>query len=104
MNYFYVGQTIDIGQRIKQHIVDYLQFIIFKKFTSVSIHFNLKNHIFIQHFSFYVINSKIDKDKLLNNENYYINLFKSLNMNLMNDKNKIPDKKYLKFNKIGDFQ
>ena len=80
MNYFYVGQTIDIGQRIKQHIVDYLQFIIFKKFTSVSIHFNLKNHIFIQHFSFYVINSK------------------------MNDKNKIPDKKYLKFNKIGDFQ
>ena len=104
LNYFYVGQTIDIGQRMKQHISDSLSFVTFVKYTSVSIHFNLKNHNIFEHFSFFVINSNLLKEKLTSNENYYINLFKNLNMNLMNEKHKIPDIKYLKYNKMGDFR
>ena len=99
-----MGQTEDIGQRIKTHIKDILSFIVFTKYTSVSIHFNLINHDLIKHFSFFIVNSKILKEKLFSNENYYINLLKDLNMNLMNEKNKIPDKKYILFNKMGDFK
>jgi predicted GIY-YIG superfamily endonuclease len=102
-NYFYVGQTEDIGQRIKTHIRDILSFIVFTKFTSVSIHFNLKNHDLFKHFSVFIVNSKILKENLFSNENYYINLLKDLKMNLINEKNKIPDKKYIQFKKIGDF-
>jgi hypothetical protein len=63
----------------------------------------LKNHDLFKHFSFFIVNSKILKENLFSNENYYINLLKDLKMNLINEKNRIPDKKYIQFKKIGDF-
>ncbi len=86
------------------HLRDITNFSPFKTYTSVSTHFNLTGHEIIKHFSFFVVKFiNIDKDKLLvNNENFYINLFNLLDINIYNEI--IPDLKYLfkyKIDEIG---
>jgi len=103
-NTFYVGQTINLHNRMTNHLRDITNFSPFKTYTSVSTHFNLTGHEIIKHFSFFVVKFiNIDKDKLLvNNENFYINLFNLLDINIYNEI--IPDLKYLfkyKIDEIG---
>jgi len=86
-NFFYIGQTMDIKDRIYKHIYDIRKFEPFSnKCTSVSIHFNLKHHNYINHFNFFVFRSDIeDLEVRLFNESFLINLCKKLNINLIND-------------------
>lgn len=103
-NTFYVGQTINLHRRITNHLRDISNFSPYKIYTSVSTHFNLVGHDIFKHFSFFVIKSLcIEKDKLLvNNENFFINLFNLLDINIYNEI--IPDLKYLfkyKIDEIG---
>ena len=86
-NFFYIGQTMDIKDRINKHIYDIKKFEPYSdKNTSVSIHFNLKHHNYINHFNFFVYRIDIDNLEVrLFNESFMINLCKKLDVNLMND-------------------
>ena len=54
-NFFYIGQTNKLKNRIYNHINDIKKFKPYSNSTtSVSIHFNLKFHNFVNHFSFFV--------------------------------------------------
>ena len=63
--------------------------------TSVSIHFNLKDHNFFEDLSLFIIKSFVYNDQArdfqkelrirFGNENYFLNIFKKLEMNLMNN-------------------
>ena len=88
-NFFYIGQTMDIKERIYKHLYDIRTFVPFSsRSTSVSIHFNLKNHC-INNFSFYIFRKDIeDLEVRLFNESFLINLCKKLGVNLIN--NHIP--------------
>ena len=71
-----MGQTKHIEIRIKQHILDIKKFMPYIKTTSVSPHFNLKNHDPFIYFKFYVVEDKIDEyDLRLKKESTLINLF-----------------------------
>ena len=78
--FFYIGQSKDIKSRILRYIYDIKSFVKFsERNTSVSIHFNLKNHCYSNHFNFFIY--KTDKDNLderLYLESFLINLCKNL--------------------------
>lgn len=83
---FYIGQTKNIKVRIRQHILDILNFIPFVKKTSVSLHFNLKDHCLTRDFRFFIVEENLlDLDLRLKKEASLIFLFKKLEVNLMND-------------------
>jgi hypothetical protein len=88
-NFFYIGQTMDIKERIYKHLYDIKTFVPYSsRSTSVSIHFNLRNHC-IDNFSFYIFRKDIDNLEVrLFNESFLINLCKKLGVNLIN--NHIP--------------
>ena len=57
-----------------------------KRLKSVSIHFNLKNHNFNDHFHFYIYRKDIENlNTRLFNESFLINLCKILDVKIMND-------------------
>ena len=94
-NYFYIGQTVNFKNRLQAHISNIKNFIPYKKFSSVSTHFNLLKHDYLIHLKFYIIQNDLNSlDKRLNFENDLINLFLSLNVKTMNYF--IPNKYYLK--------
>ena len=102
-NFFYVGQTGSIKDRFYNHIRDITKFKAFITFTSVSTHFNLIGHNFLLDLSFIIIKNcdKLkDLDIRLANENYYIHLFKRLELSLINDT--IPNIKNINFYKCLD--
>jgi hypothetical protein len=86
-NAFYVGQTKNLKKRINSHLYNIKSFIPFNENnTCISIHFNLKPHNFIYHFSFYVFRSDIyELSDRLNIESFLINLFVKMKLNLLND-------------------
>ena len=86
-NCFYIGQTIDVKDRINKHIYDIRKFIPYSdRNTSVSIHFNLRHHNYFNHLNFFVYREDIDNLEVrLFNESFMINLCKKLEVNLMND-------------------
>ena len=97
-NFFYIGQTKDLSERIYKHIYDIKNFIPYsERTTSVSVHFNLKRHNFENHINFFVYRHDIGELEIrLFNESFMINLCKKLNVNLINDH--IPFiKKYYNF-------
>ena len=84
---FYIGQTKNLKNRINSHLYSIKSFIPFNiNNTCVSIHFNLKPHNFLHHFSFYVFRSEIeDLNERLNVEAFLINLFLKLQIEVIND-------------------
>ena len=85
-NTYYIGETKCIKNRISQHINDIKNFIMYKKYTCVSLHFNLKNHNYKEHFSFFVFERSLEDRELRElKEKSLIFLFKKLNMNVLND-------------------
>jgi hypothetical protein len=95
-NFFYIGQTKDLSERIYKHIYDIKNFIPYtERTTSVSVHFNLKRHNFENHFNFFVYRHDIKELEIrLFNESFMINLCKKLNVNLINDHIPIIKKYY----------
>lgn len=86
-NFFYIGQTNCIKKRIYKHLYDIKNFVPFEKNnTSVSIHFNLKYHIYQKHFSFFIYRNNLENlNQRLNLESFLINLFLKMKVNLIND-------------------
>ena len=85
-NTFYIGQTKTVKTRIRQHILDIKNFKPYTKMTSVSAHFNLKNHNYLDHFKFFIIEDNIDDlDFRLKKEATLINLFLKFDAQLIND-------------------
>lgn len=85
-NCYYIGQTKNIKERLYNHIHSIKKFIPFNNCTVVSNHFNLINHNFYNNFSFFIV--KRDVDDLVTRlklEAFIINLFKKLNINIIND-------------------
>jgi hypothetical protein len=110
-NYFYIGQTGCLKDRFYNHIRDITKFRRFTHCTSVSIHFNLKDHTFFRDLSIFVIKSFTYNNHERNyqkelkirfgNENYFLNIFKKLEMNLMNnDYYNLSNLKYYKVEEI----
>jgi hypothetical protein len=83
----YVGQTKNLKKRINSHLYNIKSFIPFNENnTCISIHFNLKPHNFLFHFSFYVFRTEIDDlNERLNVESFLINLFVKMKLNVLND-------------------
>ena len=87
-NVFYIGQTKSFKDRLRNHLT-YIKH--FKPFSDdynspVSIHFNLKDHDYMKHMSFYIIQKDIYVlDNRLLIESFYINLFLKLNEVILND-------------------
>lgn len=85
-NCFYVGQTNSIKKRIYKHIYDIKNFVPYKTYnTCVSIHFNLKNHLFQEHLNFFVYRCNVDEKARLNLESFLINWFLQIGAVLIND-------------------
>lgn len=85
-NKFYIGQTNNLKKRIYKHLYDIKKFKPFSyNSTSISIHFNLKYHIFQDHFSFFIYRNNLQDQFRLNLENFLINLFLKLDLQLIND-------------------
>jgi hypothetical protein len=84
---FYIGHTSKtIKTRIKQHLYNIKYCVPFIDSKScVGLHFNLKNHNYLKHFSFYIFNINLDKFERLNYETFFINLFIKCKINLIND-------------------
>ena len=86
---FYIGQTNCIHNRIYNHIRDIINF---KKFSNnmdkcIAKHFNLLNHNYKQHMVCFIIVKDIEPlEKRLMYEGFFINLFKRLNIKLLNEK------------------
>jgi hypothetical protein len=110
-NNFYIGQTGCLKDRFYNHIRDITKFRRFTHCTSVSIHFNLKDHVFFKDLSIFVIKSFTYNNHERNyqkelkirfgNENYFLNIFKRLEMNLMNnDYYNLSNLKYYKLEEI----
>ena len=85
-NAFYVGQTINIKDRMANHRSKIKNFTPFKDpFCCVAVHFNLKFHSF-NTFSFFILRQNLDVlETRLNVEVFFINLFKIHNVFLIND-------------------
>jgi predicted GIY-YIG superfamily endonuclease len=100
INTFYIGRTNNISNRIYNHLRSIIKFIPFIKYTVVSNHFKLVDHNFIEDFAFMIITHLEEENlnRLKNIETYYINLFKHLDMVLLNDI--IPSKNYILNEKI----
>jgi hypothetical protein len=83
----YVGQTKNLKKRINSHLYNIKSFKPFNtNNTCISIHYNLKPHNFLYHFSFYVFRNDIDDlNERLNVESFLINLFVKMNLNVLND-------------------
>ncbi|CAF1127635.1 unnamed protein product, partial [Brachionus calyciflorus] len=85
-NEYYIGRTNSIKKRIYKHIYDIKNFKPFKlNSTSISIHFNLKFHIFQEHFKFYIYRNNLSEKTRLNLECFLINLFLKYDLKLIND-------------------
>ena len=56
-NAFYVGETSNIKKRMANHISKIKRFSPYEQtnHNATSVHFNMKTHFYLQHFSFYVI-------------------------------------------------
>ncbi len=74
---FYIGQTINIRDRIKQHLRSIRKFKIFIHYTSeIGIHFNKYGHNFLNDFEFSIYSSNIDnKEDRLSIESDLIHYF-----------------------------
>ncbi len=97
---FYIGETTNVRIRIQRHLNDIINFVPFYIYTCVSNHFNLaihNNYKLSELFEFFIFETKNleTKEDRLNQENQLIQLFLSLNMNLMNDY--IPFKYSIKY-------
>lgn len=86
-NKYYIGQTKNLKKRIYMHIYNIKNFEPFKmNNTSVSIHFNLKQHNYLEDFRFYVYRTNVEQlETRLNIESFLINLFCKLNIKIFND-------------------
>ena len=86
-NIYYIGQTNNLKNRIYSHLNDILKFKPFVKRNScVSIHFNLKHHNFLNHFSFFILENNIETDqKRLRIETSTIYFFKKLEIKILNE-------------------
>ena len=94
-DYYYIGQTVNFKSRFHSHISNIKNFVPYKKFTSVSNHFNLLNHNYEKHLKFYIIQNNLNSlDQRLNFENDLINLFLCLKIKIMNYF--VPNKYYIK--------
>ena len=84
---FYIGQSIDLKDRIYNHIYKIKNFIPFETSnTCVSNHFNLKFHNYKFHFTFFIFRGNVNNFyERLNIESFLINLFLKLNLNVIND-------------------
>ena len=92
---YYIGQTVNFRSRFQSHISNIRNFVPYKKFSSVSNHFNLLNHSHEKHLKFYIIQNNLNSlDQRLNFENDLINLFLCLKIKIMNYF--IPNKYYIK--------
>ena len=100
INTYYIGRTNNIHKRIQNHLYSVINFIPFTKYIAVSNHFNLNGHILIEDFSFFIIDhiEENNINKIKNMETYYINLFKHLDMVVINEI--IPSKSYILNEKI----
>ena len=98
---FYVGETSNLKDRIYNHLYSIKKFEPFneKKFTVVCAHFNSKGHNWVNDIVFYVIKIGLnDRELRLKYETFFINLFRKLNINLMNDY--IPDMDLIRKNNL----
>ena len=87
-NAFYIGQTINLKDRVYNHIYCIKNFkpYLLEDFKCVSLHFNLKFHNYKKHLSFFVIKNNINSLNLrLYIESFLINLCVRLKLNLIND-------------------
>ena len=86
-NSYCIGQTQSLKERISSHKSKIKNFVPFSdQFDAISTHFNLKFHSLDHHFSFYVLQSElIESFERLNMEMFFINLFKNIKINLIND-------------------
>jgi hypothetical protein len=88
-NSFYIGQTVKIKDRIYKHLYDIKKFVPYtskQHNTSVSVHFNLRHHNFYRDFKFMIFKKDIMELRgRLKIESFLINIFKDLNLDLMND-------------------
>ena len=84
---YYIGQTSNFYNRLLKHIYDIKSFIPFTCFTTVSNHFNIRNHNLKDHFTFYILQTNhLDTTaKRHNVENHIIHLFLALNIKILND-------------------
>jgi hypothetical protein len=86
-NSFYIGET---GQQLKARIYSHIYNIktfhpYLKDFTSVSLHFNMKGHNYLEDFSVLVIQTKLEDIKYRRKlEALYIHLFRLLEVNVIN--------------------
>jgi hypothetical protein len=97
-NIFYVGQTKrSAKERIKEHLTSINKFIPFVRFTSeIGMHFNLRHHNYINHFSFYIFKKNIeDLDKRLSIETDIIHIINENNPPIINLT--IPSKSKIKY-------
>ena len=81
-NAFYIGQTINLKDRVYNHIYCIKNFkpYLLEDFKCVSLHFNLKFHNYKKHLSFFVIKNNINSLNL----RLYIESFLKLNLILDN--------------------
>ena len=111
-NSYYIGESgKEFKDRFYKHIYSIKNFIPYKKYTPVAIHFNLKYHNFKEHLKFYIYDTikpciqdefydqltlkSIYKERRHNLENIVYNFFKSFNMNTMNYY--LPNLKYIRY-------
>jgi hypothetical protein len=86
---FYIGESgKSVKIRISGHVSKIKNFFPFSTFnTSVSKHFNLRGHDYLQHFKFFIlIKNCEDKNIRRNYENQFIKIFNNLHKILLNDK------------------
>ena len=91
---YYIGQSTNCKHRLATHIRgSKLNITTFSSCTTVVNHFNSPNHLFENHFTFYIFRHNIiDKFDRLNLETQLIHLFLDLGCNLINVQ--IPDRYY----------
>ena len=69
-----------------QHLYNIKKFIPFNNNSVISNHFNLKNHNFYDHFSFFVLKIDVyDLNARLKLESFMINFFSKINLFILND-------------------
>ena len=113
-NVFYIGESKRATKdRIREHLNNIKKLRLAKekdiidvlinenKWSEVAKHFNLSEHNLDDHFKFYVFDSNVINDECrFSIETDLINIFKELNLNILNDVNKQPsvyNTKYLTF-------
>ena len=79
---------MDTKKRIASHLSSIKNFSLYnpQSYLCVAAHFNMKEHYYMQHFSFFILITDLENaTEGLNYEAFFINLFKQLNVNLRND-------------------